>query len=73
MFSIMFISRDCAGHEILEIHVQLSIDEFSKKTVHRSVVILKEPRLATNVTTPLSGTICRPYAGTCYDQYAHQI
>jgi len=31
MFSIMFISRDCAGHEILEIHVQLSIDEFSKK------------------------------------------
>jgi len=25
------------------------------------------------VTTPLSGTVCRPKAGTCYDQHAHQI
>ena len=25
------------------------------------------------MTTPLSGTICHPKAGTCYDQHAHQI
>jgi len=25
------------------------------------------------VTTPLSGTVCRPSAGTSYDQPAHQI
>jgi len=25
------------------------------------------------VATPLSGTICRLKAGTCYDQDAHQI
>jgi len=24
-------------------------------------------------TTPLSGTVCRPQAGTCYDQHAHHI
>jgi len=26
-----------------------------------------------NVTTPLSGTVCPPYAGTWYDQFSHQI
>jgi len=26
-----------------------------------------------DVTTPLSGTICRPSAGTSYDQPLHQI
>ena len=25
------------------------------------------------MTTPLSGTICHPQAGTCYDQHVHQI
>jgi len=25
------------------------------------------------MTTPLSGTICRPYAGTCYGQHIYQI
>jgi len=26
-----------------------------------------------DLTTPLSGMICRPRAGTCYDQPAYQI
>jgi len=26
-----------------------------------------------DVTTPLSGTVCRPSAGTSYDQSVHQI
>jgi len=26
-----------------------------------------------DLTTPLSGTICRPWASTCYDQSIYQI
>jgi len=29
--------------------------------------------MSRDVTTPLSGTVCRPSAGTGYDQSVHQI
>jgi len=33
----------------------------------------KNQNVSRDVTTPLLGTVCRPLAGTSYDQPAHKI
>jgi len=68
--------RDYLSIGRLILHVANQCTKFQVSSLSHSRDILGELKIfngSRDVTTPLSGTVCRPWAGTCYDQPSLQL